>query len=188
MIIGLCGLAGAGKDTVAGVIAKEYGYKQHALADDLRNALYVLNPIIGRRWLFLTFRLQDAVDRYGWDEAKRRYPEIRRNMQVLGTEVGREQWGQRFWLDRAFAKFGQDDDVVISDVRMQNEVDEIRKHGGVVVWVNRPGVGKMNHKSEQMDFATVCDAIILNAGDVVTLRISTLECIEELNGVSADLF
>jgi hypothetical protein len=188
MIVGLCGLAGSGKDSVAEVLEAKLGFKRASFAEDIRNALYTLNPIIGRRCFFWTVRLQDAVDRLGWDVAKRRYPEIRRLMQVLGTEVGREQFGQRFWLDRTFSHFGIDDDVAISDVRMQNEVDAIQESGGFIIWVKRPGLARMAHKSEQLDFEAVCDAIILNDGSKKDLEVSTLECMEALNALPTNLF
>lgn len=188
MIVGLCGLAGAGKDSVAEILEAKLGFKRASFAEDIRTALYTLNPIVGRRWFFWTVRLQDAVDRLGWDQAKRRYPEIRRLMQVFGTEVGREQFGQKFWLDRTFSHFTADDDVAISDVRMQNEVDTIQESGGFVIWVKRPGLVRMPHKSEQLDFEAACDAIILNDGSKNDLEASTLECMESLGELPTDIF
>ncbi|MFE2102926.1 hypothetical protein ACFW9W_39100, partial [Streptomyces sp. NPDC059468] len=43
--IGLHGFAGSGKDAVAKILA-DYGYERVAFGDKVREALYVLNPVI----------------------------------------------------------------------------------------------------------------------------------------------
>jgi len=83
MIIGLSGRAGSGKDEVAKVLVDLYGYKRIAFADAIRDALYELNPLVSDR-----IRVADLVDEYGWDFAKKNF-EVRRLLQVFGTEVGR---------------------------------------------------------------------------------------------------
>jgi hypothetical protein len=121
MIIGLTGKAGVGKDTVANYLVQEYGFHIVRLADPVREALYTLNPIVA------VGRVQDYVDEYGWDTAKRKFPEIRRLMQVFATEVVRDMWGEDIWISMAMDKINKldayrdDYRVVIPDVRFQNE-------------------------------------------------------------------
>jgi hypothetical protein len=159
MLIGLCGLAGSGKDTCAKWLHLDFGYERYAFADALRESIYTLNPFVdGSR------RLREVVEEYGYEIAKRNFPEIRRLLQVYGTEVGRELYGSSFWIDRLFSKIGYRDRIVISDVRMTNEVDAIKARGGIIVWVDRPGLERMSHASEQMDHASVCDHRISNDG------------------------
>ena len=47
MIIGLSGKAGSGKDTIADYLVTNYGYTKFALADAVREAVFILNPSLG---------------------------------------------------------------------------------------------------------------------------------------------
>jgi dephospho-CoA kinase len=82
VIIGLSGYARSGKDTVAELLVLNYGFKRMAFADGIREALSALNPI-----LHDGMRLNEVVKEYGWELAKSK-DEVRRLLQVLGTEVG----------------------------------------------------------------------------------------------------
>ena len=96
MIIGLSGYSQSGKDTVAEILVKQYGYKRMAFADKIREALYTLNPVvnaIGNEFIYL----QRLVDSSGWDEAKKN-PEVRRLLQTLGAEVGRDLIDPSVWV------------------------------------------------------------------------------------------
>jgi hypothetical protein len=168
--VGLHGFAGVGKDTVAMILA-EYGYNRVAFADVLREALYVLNPVI----LFHPYgedqRVQDLVDRHGWDKAKRDYEEIRRMLQVLGTEVGREMISQDVWVNAAFKKLDADKKYVFTDVRFENEHHAIDSRLGLLIKISRPGVGPTNdHKSENGLPDQWFDAQIVNDGTVKDLH------------------
>jgi hypothetical protein len=168
--VGLHGYAGVGKDTVAEILA-EYGYNRVAFADILREALYVLNPVI----LFHPYgedqRVQDLVDRHGWDKAKRDYEEIRRMLQVLGTEVGREMISQDVWVNAAFKKLDADKKYVFTDVRFENEHHAIDSRLGLLIKVSRPGVGPVNdHKSDKGLPDQWFDAQIVNDGTVKDLH------------------
>lgn len=149
-LIGLSGYARAGKDSVADVL----GFRRVSFADPMRKALYALNPIV--RWYDLEYwRVQDVIDKYGWDGYKKSpfAEELRSLLQRFGTEVGREQFGANFWVDQAMRlvetyRF-QDFDVVLTDVRFPNEAEAIRAAGGVVWRVRRPNVFPANdHVSE----------------------------------------
>jgi hypothetical protein len=173
--IGLHGFAGAGKDAVAKILAK-YGYTRVAFADVLREALYVLNPVI----LFHPYgedqRVQDLVDRHGWDEAKRQYEEIRRMLQVLGTEVGREMIDQNVWVDSVFKKLEEGKKYVFTDVRFVNEHHAIDSRLGLLVKIDRPGVGPVNdHKSDKGLPDEWFDVRIVNDGTLEDLNTKVRE-------------
>jgi hypothetical protein len=141
-LIGLSGYAGAGKDEVARIL-KPYGWQRASFADPLRTALYALNPRIHGT------PLQFLVDVLGWDTAKRETPEIRRLLQRLGTEVGRNLFGQDFWVDQAMRSLEEGGRYVFTDCRFPNEADAIRARGGRVFRVWRPDVTAVNaHPSE----------------------------------------
>ena len=165
-IIGLSGYAQSGKDAVS-MILTEYGFRRRSFADPIRQALYTLDPMID------SFRsLREIVDQSGWDTAKS-YPETRRLLQQLGTEVGREMLGQSTWLDIALRNLPEK--TCFTDVRFVDEADAIRALGGEVWRVNRPGGLPVNgHVSEtaldDYDFVKV----ILNDGSLEDLRSKTL--------------
>lgn len=173
MIIGLCGYTGVGKDEVAKILVSELGFVRIAFADAMRNDLYKLNPYVG-----VIHRLQDIVDFMGWDEAKRKYPEIRRLLMVYGTEIGRDGFGKDVWISRALRNVSGVSSLVLTDVRFDNEVRTIQAYYGRLIHVTRPGHGPINnHASEQLDYATVADATIDNSGTLDDLRTKVLECV-----------
>jgi hypothetical protein len=168
--IGLHGFPGTGKDAVAKILA-DYGYTRVAFADKLREALYVLNPVV----LFGTdgqdIRVKDIVDTIGWDEAKRAYPEIRRMLQVIGTEVGREMIDQNVWVDAAFKGLDKDKKYVFTDLRFENEHHAIDSRLGMLVKIERPGVGAVNdHKSEKPLPDKWFDVRLINDGTLEDLH------------------
>lgn len=147
MIIGLSGYARSGKDTAADHLVAEYGFTRYSFAAPMKEAMYRLNPIVSSDAIG-SFRYQNLVDVYGLDDAKDSYPEIRRLLQVFGTEVGREMFGPNFWVDLALNS-AKEDKVVISDVRFKNEAEGIKAAGGQVWRINRLGIGPVtNHASE----------------------------------------
>lgn len=159
MIIGLTGYARSGKDSVADLLV-EKGFIKVAFADLIRESLLILNPYVG------SFRLKEYVVLHGWDKAKTAIPEIRRLLQVFGTEIARDLYGESFWLDQLKNRFdidNPDKNWVISDVRYDNEAEMIRKNGQV--WnVIRPGIGPVNnHSSDQGISSNLIDRIILNS-------------------------
>lgn len=168
MLVGLVGYGQSGKDTVGKVLIDK-GWQRIAFADTLREALYVLNPYIGPN------KLQEMVDNMGWDTAKG-FPEVRRLLQVLGTEVGREMFGKDFWVDLAFNNkvipvMNDGTHVVITDVRFPNEIRRVRECGGSIWRVVRPHVGPLNsHASEAAWTKVKEDYRIINDGTLDELK------------------
>jgi hypothetical protein len=164
MIIGLSGYARSGKDTVAEFLVEKYGFTRLAFADPMREALLRLNPkvtVSGVQGVYLA----SVVNKLGWDAIKDLSPEVRELLQRMGTEVGREMFGEHFWIDYLMNKaIDAKTDVVISDVRYLNEIEAIRLWNGQVWRVNRPNVGPANsHSSEQeVDLYQNYDVIINN--------------------------
>ena len=153
-LIGLTGHAQYGKDTSGAVLVEEYDFKRYAFADQLKSMAFVLNPII-QNFGFPKHpdRLQTLVALMGWEKAKR-IEEVRRFLQVLGTEGVRDHIGTNAWvsaLEQQLVKDGLmdlDDDgtphamaypakVVVTDVRFPNEADWIHRYGGVLIRVVR---------------------------------------------------
>jgi hypothetical protein len=109
-------------------------------------------------------RLSEYVDDYGWDVAKQNQ-EVRRLLQVFGTEVGRKMFGLDFWIDIALKDLSGDTQVVISDVRFPNEADAIAKLGGSVWRINRKNHSAVNgHASEHAMDNYMFNHVIYNDG------------------------
>lgn len=155
-LIGLCGYAGSGKDSVAEILVREHGFKRYAFADKLRELAYELNPEIGINPELGDFMpLRTLVDSYGWDYTKRNSQAVRELLQRVGM-WHREQFGEDFWVSVVRNKWLQDGRpaAVVTDVRFPNEARFIRAYDGKVARVVRPGVGPINgHASERLDFA-----------------------------------
>jgi len=163
-IIGLAGYARSGKDTVAGLLGRA-GYERRAFADPLREAALALDPLIPT--LSRPQRLSLIVARYGWEHAKTEFPEVRRTLQVLGTDVGRRIFGDNVWVALAFADLDETARVVFADVRFPNEARAIRARGGEVWRVERSGFGPINrHPSETALDDWRWDRVIRNDGTV----------------------
>lgn len=171
MIVAVTGYARSGKNSVADVLNTEFGFRIDSFAAALKKAIYDLNPVVGRRWLFWRIRAQEAIRRYGAEEAKVRYPELRRLYQVMGTEVGRA-WDENFWIDRTLGAVEPGVHVVIADARFPNEGSAVQAAGGKVIRVNRPGVGPLNdHPSETAVDLITPDFTIENDGTLEDLAV-----------------
>lgn len=180
MIVGLAGYARAGKDTVGSILVEDYGFKRVALADKMKEALAILNPIIsafsddyyGEVELSRldSYRKEDGTVDY--EKAKfHENGEVRRLLQVLGTEVGRNLFGPSFWIGQAFRNVNAKDNIVVTDVRFPNEASFIADRAaypgdGRTFWIKRPGIKPANsHVSELALIPEMLDGIIYNDQD-----------------------
>ena len=156
------------------ILCLNYGYTRLSFADPMRDAVYALNPYVegGNR-------VADLVDEYGWDVAKAN-PEVRRLLQVFGTEVGRKQFGENFWVQQAFDKV-ESDRVVFADVRFPNEAKEIEQYGGQVWRVNRHNHAAVNgHKSEHAMDNYLFKHVLYNDGTIDDLSDEVFMLAKEL--------
>lgn len=176
VLIGLHGYQRSGKDTIGDYLEQRHGYQQIALAKPIKEGIYALNPYL-LSTTGQTRLLQDVVDEYGWEYTKDHPawgPDYRRLLQRFGTEFGRETLWSDFWLD--LAEHNTSDyahGVVITDVRFENEAAWVRKKGGTLLNVIRPGHGpKGNHTSES---PVTCDHTIINDGTVTDLQESVTQ-------------
>jgi len=186
-LIALHGYAQSGKDTVAEFLA-EYGYERFAFADRLRDCVYALNPLVEFHD-DPAIRLQAVVNVHGWDYAKVNCPEIRRLLQVFGTEVGRELIRDSIWVDLVFEQMEQrlienpEAKFVITDMRFPNEQAAIRASQflPIQLWkVKRPGVGPVNAHVSDAGLADVgFEYIIENDGTLNDLQVEVKEILGE---------
>lgn len=177
-IIGLSGFARAGKDEAAKVLVEEYGFVQVAFADKLREVLYQLDPIIafgyhtpdGEWEPYSYITVQQVINKFGWNGYKETAsgPEIRRLLQRLGTEAGRQTLWDTIWIDAALTGFDESAKIVVSDARFYNEFDAIRERGGSIWRIERPGVGPANDHPSEMEAIDYphFEAVLVNDGSL----------------------
>jgi hypothetical protein len=169
MIIGLTGYARSGKDTVADFLVTDYDFLKVSFADPIREALIRLDPIIafGEG---LRVNLSQALRTMEWNDLKNYSTDIRSLMQRFGTEVGREMFGENFWVDLAIKSAENAEDVVFADVRYPNEAEAVKAKGGVMVRVTKPDVGPVNgHISDKALDDYAVDFTISNNGTLAEL-------------------
>lgn len=181
MLIGLCGYAGAGKDTAAQILIEELYFQRVAFADPIKSALLALDPYVPGDGTFI--RLSQFIEDRDWAEVKE-YPEVRRLMQILGTEVGRNLFDPEIWVKLAESKILSTmavGNTVVTDVRFPNEARVIKKHGGTLVRVSRPGFGPVNeHVSDRASENWTYDYFVENDSTVEALHEKMQKLVQEL--------
>lgn len=195
-LIGLVGLKGSGKNTAGDYFVNAHGFTAVSFADCLKDCL---SAIFGwdramlegatpksREW-------REMVD--VWWAEKLGIPKFtpRLAMTTFGTDVMRKHFHEEIWLLNTERKIASiDGPVIITDVRMPNEMDMVRRLNGKVFRVERgpaPEWGaaatlakKGNeyareqlklvydvHESEWLLYGEKADAVIDNNTDLINL-------------------
>ncbi|HET7110165.1 MAG TPA: hypothetical protein VFI41_04795 [Gemmatimonadales bacterium] len=181
----MSGVVHAGKDTIAGILLREHGFKQKAFGAKVKECALAIDPIVGFHYVagelhepvdrVVPYRLSELIERVGPEKAKEN-PEVRRLYQRVGTEMGRDIIDPELWIKLAFRGLRPQSNIVISDVRLLNEAQAIHKRDGYVWRVIRPGAGLEGelggHRSETElndDTDGLYDEIIHNDGTIEDL-------------------
>lgn len=142
MIIGISGLIGSGKGTVATHLTDHFGFRKDSFAASLKDACAAIfdwprDMLEGetkesRQW-------REEVDT--WWANKLDIPAFtpRLALQLIGTDALRNNFNQGLWfltLEHRIHK-NPEQHVVISDVRFPNEIKFIQDNGGYMVKVSR---------------------------------------------------
>lgn len=164
-IVGLCGPAGAGKNTVARMLCEGHGYVELAFADPLYAAVSAISML--------------PVERLK-DRAAKEAPiewlgglSPRRLLQLLGTDFGREMIAKDIWVAHLERRIEANlaaghRRIVVTDVRFDNECNAIHHLGGLIVEVARGGdaagleEAAAAHSSERGVARDMIDAVVRN--------------------------
>lgn len=141
MIIGVVGLIGAGKDTMADYLVNIHQFRRESFANTLKDAVSAVfgwdrDLLEGRTRHSREWREQ--VD--AWWADRLSMPELtpRWVLQYWGTEVVRRSFHDDTWIASLENRLRKTtDDVVISDCRFPNEIGAIKRAGGLVIRVHR---------------------------------------------------
>lgn len=172
-LIGLGGRLRAGKDAVADRLVDEHGFVKLGMSDALHEAMLAIDPIIDEGGGYTQespVTYSEAIAEYGYVETKARFPEARRLLQKLGTEVGRDMIGENVWVDIMARKVNKlliaGRSVVVTGIRFPNEIRLIGQFAGRAIWVERPSLEAAagGHASETSIGPDDFDRAIVNDG------------------------
>lgn len=141
MIIGICGLIGSGKGTVADILVEHHNFKKLSFADKLKDGV---SAVFGwdrqmlegdndesRQW-------REEKDRF-WSKETGKTITPRLILQLFGTDCMRNGYFDGIWVSLVKQKIIDypDTNWVIPDVRFPNEVKMIQNVQGEVWQVRR---------------------------------------------------
>jgi hypothetical protein len=195
MIIGVCGLIGSGKGTVADILEGRQGFKKVSFADSLKDSVASVfgwprhllegDTAESRNW-------REQVD--VWWANRLNIPTLtpRWVLQYWGTDVCRHGFHPDIWLASLERKLSNSGNFIIPDTRFPNEVEMIQRLGGQVWRVTRgadpewltayitTGMEPEDvHASEYMWSTSKFDKIIPNDGTLKELRKTVKAMINE---------
>jgi hypothetical protein len=169
-LIGITGRARSGKDTVGNILGQK-GFHRYAFADALKRGCM---EFFGFSYEQVYGDLKETTDTF-WGFTPRWV------LQYVGTELMRTHIDTNIWvksLEAVLTHHGRFDigqDVVVTDVRFNNEAEWIHNKGGTIVQVVRPaapGIATADHASETGVSFDYIDRIIMNDGSLDELRMA----------------
>lgn len=215
-LVGFVGLKRSGKDTAAQAFVDQ-GWTRMAFADPLKDMAMKLRGVwvevpegvhldavipsvggglLGRSGGFAQYHY--VVDALGMEKAKDLVPDVRTLLQTLGTDCVRGTFGSTAWAKLAEQNIHEaltrGESVVLTDVRFDEELDLVRRLGGITIGVWRGDldslsealesegerVGGDTHESETNTYHLLdwCDFIVCNRGSIDDLHRGVLSTVD----------
>jgi len=141
MIVGITGLIGSGKDTIADYLVTFKGFRRMSFAEPLKDAMSAVfgwdrellegRTVYSRQW-------REKVD--PWWAERLQIPHLtpRWVLQQWGTEVGRRAFHDDIWIASVENKLRNiKDNIVLSDARFPNELLAVKRANGITIRVSR---------------------------------------------------
>lgn len=186
LMIGLCSpVMGSGKTTVAEYLVRNHGFIRLSVASTLKAMTRTFLEESG-------MNPYDAAEIIADPELKEMPLKAlngntpRYAMQTLGTEWGRNLFGEDFWINAAINKakslMSQGYSVVFDDVRFTNEAEAIVANLGCMVRVVRPGANAAptDHPSEGQLNDYPCAYRIINFSTPAVLEVEVANLMKHL--------
>lgn len=209
MIIGVVGFIGSGKGTVGTYLMQNHGFSSTSFAKTLKDATASIfswprdllegDTQESREW-------REKTDQW-WSKKFGRPVTPRWVLQYIGTDVMRMHFNNNIWIwsvEKQLLESGKN--IVITDVRFENEIEMIKSIGGRIIWVRKGELPEWYdtakaandplflhapeahdemeklgiHRSEWAWIGCETDAIIHNDGTIEDLHRSVDACLKDL--------
>jgi hypothetical protein len=194
MIIAICGFQGAGKDTIADILIKNYGFIKLSFAGAVKD---IASIVFGWDREMLegstpeSRKIREIVD--PWWAEKLQIPNLspRYVLQYFGTDLFRNHFHRDIWLRIIERKLNSHPNIVITDCRFPNEIQLMKSYeaklinvrrGEMPEWfddyangIDRPEVLQL-HSSETSWIREKFDHIITNDQTIDELK-DKIECL-----------
>ena len=184
MIIGLCGIQGAGKDTVGDILVSEYGFIKLTFASTLKDIVSVLfswprDLLEGiteesRIW-------RETVDDFWTEKTGFENFTPRKALQLIGTDLFRIHFCNDIWSNIVENKIittlknNPKTNIVVSDCRFSNEFNLIKQFPDsyIIKVVRTPDISLngSSHSSETEWLNYNFDEILQNDNSICELKI-----------------
>lgn len=205
MIIGIHGYSGSGKDTVGQMILDlepKKGWQIKKFAGKLKLIASILTGIPMHKFEDQEFKKTDLGNEWAYPYPGEFHDDgspimvsmsVRQLLQKLGTDALREGLHNNVWVNALLSGYSSVDiegvqaesNWVVTDCRFPNEADAIKKAGGILISVQRPGVGPINdHPSETGLDGYPFDFIVLNNGSLAQLNLLVKDVMNKISAVS----
>ena len=159
MLIGIAGKAGSGKDEVTGYLSKAFGFSQLTFAEPIKDALQIMFDMDIHTLEKMGFK-ENPIPGIGVS--------LRELYQTLGTDWAREKIDKDIWVKQLATRLQAypGSNVIVSDVRFENEAEFIRANGGHIIHIQRDNAETVReHVSETgVKFISGKDLLINNNG------------------------
>jgi hypothetical protein len=141
MIIGICGLLGSGKDTLAQILIDKYNFEKLSFASKLKDIVSILfswnrkllegDTLESRKW-------REEKDEW-WSTKLGKDITPRWVLQNIGTDVFRNHFNDNIWLlvvEKTLMS-NLHKNYVITDCRFPNEIQMLKKFGAKIINIRR---------------------------------------------------
>ena len=186
-IIAICGFQGSGKDTLANILIKKYGYKKLSFGGTVKDIASIIfnwdrkmlegDSKESREW-------REKVDDWWSKKLEIKNLTPRYILQQIGTDLFRNNFHKDIWINCLEKKLIDYDKVVITDCRFPNELKILNKYNATIIqiyrgnlpeWFNDVKLGKKDppkelHESETSWIKESSNYNILNNGTIEELE------------------
>lgn len=184
MLVGIKGKMGAGKSKSAEILKDNFKFSEYAMAEPIKKFAEILG--FTKKELYGTQEDKLRINKF-WGISARQF------LQKFGTDVCRKHlptiipemsniWVQAFEL---YCQKNKNKNIIVSDVRFQDEANAIKKNGGIIIEIQRPREDEewekieehTQHASETEMDSIKADYVVINNKDLTYLKEELLRII-----------